>query len=55
MQTLVNKTRGMFKRHMDRAPWAIEKVQKTFLCEREEEKIKVLKKYEHKTVLREES
>ena len=41
MQTAVNETVVMFRSHMNRAPWAIEKVQKTFLCDREEVKIEV--------------
>ena len=41
----------MFKKHMNKAPWAIEKLQETFLCEREEGKIKFLRKEETKRVL----
>ena len=52
MQTSVNKTRGMFKRHINGAPWATEKVQKTFLCEFGEGKIKVLSEEQITTVLK---
>ena len=39
MQTAVNETGVMFISHMNRAAWAIDKVEKTFLCDREGEKI----------------
>ena len=55
MQTASNETRGMLKRHINRAPWAIEKVQETVLCERRERKIKVLKKEQTEIVLEEDS
>ena len=51
MQTAVNKTKNMFKRHMNRAPWAIEKVPETFLREKRKGKIKVLSKKDTKKVL----
>ena len=41
MQNAVNKKMNMFKRHIVRARWAIEKVQETFLCEKQKRKIKV--------------
>ena len=40
---------------MNRALWAIEKLQETFLCEREEGTIKFLRKEETKIVLEKES
>ena len=49
--TAVYETKGIFKRHMDRAPWAIETLQETFFCEREEGKIKFLIKEATKRVL----
>ena len=52
MQTFVNKTRGMFKKHLNRALWATEKVQKKFLCEMEERKIKVVSEEQITRVLK---
>ena len=34
MLTAVNETRGLLKKHINRAPWAIEKVQEAVLCKR---------------------
>ena len=45
----------MFKRQLNRAPWAIEKLQETLLWEREEEQIKFLRKEETDRVFEEES
>ena len=55
MLIAVNESTGMLKKHMNRAPWAIEKVQETVLCERGQRKIKVLSEEETKKVLEEES
>ena len=41
MQSTVNETGCLFENRMKRAPWVIEKVQWTFLCDREEEKTTV--------------
>ena len=45
----------MFKKHIKKAPSETEKVQETYLCERVEEKIKVLSKEEIWRVLEKES
>ena len=53
-KTAVCVTKGMFKKHMNRAPWAIEKLQET-LCEKEEGKIKFMRKEETKKVFKKKS
>ena len=41
MQTFVNKTSAIFKRHKNSAFWATEKVQRTFMCEMREERLRL--------------
>ena len=51
LKQAIQETRGMFIRHKNKAPWAIDSVQETFLREKGEGKIKVLTPEETKEIL----
>ena len=51
LRLAIQETRGMFVRHKNKAPWAIDSVQETFLREKGEGKIKVLSPEETEEIL----